>query len=62
MADGDYPKWIPYENYGSALYDITFVNPLEPRIPFSIFKFIVSFLFKVKMPVLGDASLYVNDY
>lgn len=62
MADGDHAKWIPSESYGSVLYDIAYVNPVETRIPFTIFNFILSFLFKINMPVLGDASLYVNDY
>lgn len=62
MADGDHPKWIPSESYSRTFYDIAYVNPQETRLPFRLFSFLVSFLFKMKMPVLGDASLYVNDH
>ena len=61
MADGSHCKWIPSERYNKPFYDIVFVDPTKPRLPFWLFKFVVSFLSKVKMPVLGDASLYLDD-
>ena len=62
MSDGAHCKLIPTEKYNEPLYDIFFVDPTQLKfLPFRIFKFIVSFLFKIKMPVLGNASLYTND-
>jgi hypothetical protein len=60
-ADGAHCDWIPSERYSQALYDIVFVDPTKPRLPFFLFKFVMSFLGKIKMPVLGNASLYLDD-
>jgi len=45
-----------------VFYDIAHVDPTKFRIPYTIFNFLVSYLIKIKMPVLGDASLYINDH
>ena len=41
-------------------YDIVFVDPTKLRyLPFFAFKFIMSFIGKIKMPVLGNANFYL---
>ena len=60
-ADGSHCKWIPTEKYNKDLYEIFYVDPRKFRIPYFLFRFMCSFLEKIKMPVLGNASLYLDD-
>ena len=62
MSNGKKPKWIPSESYNPVLYDIFYVDPATYRLPYRLFRYAVSFLFKFDMPVLGDASLCVDDH
>ena len=63
MSDGKQCKWIPTEKYSEILYNLTFIDPTKPRyLPKVFFNFVTSFLVKIEMPVLGNASLYINDH
>jgi len=43
-------EWIPTSNYNKVLYEIFHVDPKARRIPYKLFKFVVSYIHKIFMP------------
>lgn len=51
-------EWVPEKAYNKTLYEIFYVDPKTTRLPYQIFKFAVSYIEKIWMPVEGDAPYY----
>lgn len=53
-------EWIHSKSYNKVLYEIFHVDPKSKRVPFGLFKFIVSYIHKILLPAGGSAP-YAAD-
>lgn len=54
-------NWIPSKCYNHVLYDIFYVDPRVPRIPFWLFNYLTSFVHTLRMPVYSQTPLKLKD-